>query len=167
MLHQSRFILPAAVMAVAGLGHLPAHAQCERAVLDPGDGAAGDLFAYTVSVRPGRACISANLDDDNGENSGSAYMFEPLPSGAWSVVAKLTPDDGAPGDEFSRDAVALDGNRLLIGALGDDDRGDRSGSAYVFERDENGVWVQTAKLLAGDGQREDFCGRAAGWNRPA
>jgi hypothetical protein len=73
-------------------------------------------------------------------------------------MEKIIPDDGAPLDGFSRRAVALDGNRVLIGAATDDDRGDRSGSAYVFERDGNGVWVQTAKLLATDGDRDDFFG---------
>jgi hypothetical protein len=138
-----------------------ASSQCQRAILVPVDGAAGDLFADAVSVERGRACISADLDDDNGVNSGSAYIFESVPSGEWQQIAKIKPDDGAPGDEFSRGAVALDGDRLLIGALLDDDRGDRSGSAYVFERDANGIWFQTAKLLASDGDRDDSFGSAA------
>jgi hypothetical protein len=142
-----------------------ASSPCGRGILVPGDGAAGDLFADAVSVEKGRACVSADLDDDNGESSGSAYIFESVPSGEWRQIAKIKPDDGARGDEFSRKAVALDGDRVLIGALGDDDRGDRSGSAYVFERDENGVWVQTAKLLASDGQRDDFFGRAVALQR--
>ena len=44
---------------------------------------------------------------------------------------------------------------MVIGAQHDDDKGDNSGSAYVFTRDTAGDlasgWTQVAKLTAGDG----------------
>jgi hypothetical protein len=127
-------------------------------VLHPGDGATGDLFGESVSIHARQACVGAYGDDDNGDTSGAAYVFERVPSGEWLEMGKIIPDDGAPLDGFSRRAVALDGGRALIGAATDDDRGDRSGSAYVFERDEHGLWMQSAKLLASDGDRDDFFG---------
>ena len=45
---------------------------------------------------------------------------------------KLTAFDGAAGDQFGF-SVALDGSTALIGALGDDDNGSNSGSAYIFQ----------------------------------
>jgi hypothetical protein len=62
------------------------------------------------------------------------------------------------GDAFGR-RVAVSGSTLVVGAHGDDERGDGAGAAHVFERGPDGTWKQTAKLL-GALQRE---GDAAGW----
>jgi hypothetical protein len=48
----------------------------------------------------------------------------------------------------------------VIGAWGDDDNGSKSGSAYVFERDEFGNWSETGKLTACDGAGGDIFGRS-------
>ena len=45
-----------------------------------------------------------------------------------------------------------------MGAIGDDDRGRGSGSAYIFTRANNGAWSQTAKLTASDGAEGDSFG---------
>ena len=52
-------------------------------------------------------------------------------------------------------SVSIDGDTMVIGAHGDDDKGTDSGSAYVFTRDTAGDlasgWTQVAKLTADDG----------------
>ena len=72
----------------------------------------------------------------------------------WTQVAKLTADDGAADDYFGS-SVSIDGDTMVIGAHQDDDKGDNSGSAYVFTRDTAGDlasgWTQVAKLTADDG----------------
>jgi hypothetical protein len=40
------------------------------------DGAADDDFGYSVAVGSGRIVVGAYQDDDNGSNSGSAYIYE-------------------------------------------------------------------------------------------
>jgi len=40
------------------------------------DVAAGDLFGSDVSIANGRIVIGAYGDDDNGSNSGSAYIYK-------------------------------------------------------------------------------------------
>jgi len=56
---------------------------------------------------------------------------------------RLIDSDGVASDEFGY-SVSISGQIAIVGALYDDDRGDRSGSAYIFER--KGVqWVQQAK----------------------
>ncbi|HPW75039.1 MAG TPA: hypothetical protein PLJ32_03600, partial [Kiritimatiellia bacterium] len=45
------------------------------------------------------------------------------------------------------------------GAYGDDDKGDNSGSAYVFTRDGTN-WIQQAKLTASDGANYSYFGSA-------
>ena len=39
------------------------------------DAAAGDGFGNSVSVRGDYVVVGSYTDDDNGSNSGSAYMF--------------------------------------------------------------------------------------------
>ena len=47
----------------------------ETAKLTASDGAAGDQFGISVSISGDVAVIGARLDDDNGIDSGSAYVF--------------------------------------------------------------------------------------------
>ena len=112
------------------------------------DGSANDFFGLSVALAGDTAVIGAQGDDDNGDDSGAAYVFNRKGSG-WSQQAKLTAVDGAAGDEFGG-SVALSGEMALIGARGDDDNGDGSGAAYVFTRSGAG-WNQQAKLTAADG----------------
>ena len=70
------------------------------------------------------------MDDDNGSDSGSAYVFDFVGT-AWSQTAKLTAGDGAAFDGFGS-SVSLSGDRALVGAYRDDDNGSDSGSAYIF-----------------------------------
>ena len=77
--------------------------------------------------------VGADFDDDDGYSSGSAYIFEKDGgSGGGIETKKLTDSDGAAYDYFGT-SVAVDGNTLVVGAYGDDDKGPESGSAYIFE----------------------------------
>ena len=113
----------------------------DESKLTASDGAASDYFGGSVSVSGDYAVIGADWDDDNGNNSGSAYVFERDGAGNWSEVQKLTASDGAAGDEFGW-SVSISGDYLVIGAYADDDNGSSSGSAYVFERDGFGNWSE-------------------------
>ncbi|RZB38447.1 MAG: hypothetical protein SRB2_00195 [Desulfobacteraceae bacterium Eth-SRB2] len=109
------------------------------------------------------AVIGAWADDDAGVSSGSAYVFTRVFTDDginWEQQAKLLAADGASGDFFG-ESVAVDGDTAVIGAWADDDKGDDSGSAYVFTRvftDDGINWEQQAKLLAGDGALGDLFG---------
>jgi len=45
------------------------------AILSAADGAQGDEFGYSVALSGNTAVIGAPFDDDNGTDSGSAYVF--------------------------------------------------------------------------------------------
>jgi hypothetical protein len=47
----------------------------EQTKLLPSDGAADDLFGCTVSVANGMAVVGAPYQDENGVDSGAAYVF--------------------------------------------------------------------------------------------
>jgi hypothetical protein len=119
------------------------------------DATSGDYFGYSISIDGNNVLIGNVLDDDNGVDSGSAYIF--IRNGTtWTQQAKLLPSDGASWDEFGL-SVSLSGDTALIGAWHDDDNGGDSGSAYIFTR--NGTtWTQQAKLLPSDGEGGDVFG---------
>ncbi len=127
----------------------------QQAMLTAPDGAAGDEFGYSVAISGDVAVIGAPRDDDNGDDSGSAYVFTRSGS-AWSRQAKLTAADGAAGDVFGI-SVAISGDTVVIGADLADERGSNSGAAYVFSRSGN-AWRQQAKLTADDGTAGDLFG---------
>jgi hypothetical protein len=112
------------------------------------DGAAGDFFGCSVGISDETLVVGAYGDDDNGEDSGSAYVFVRIWS-SWNKQAKLMDIDGVAGDFFGF-SVAISGNSIAVGADGDDDNGEDSGSTHVFVRDERS-WSHQAKLMAADG----------------
>jgi len=112
------------------------------------DGAEYKYFGSCVAIDGNTALVGAYGNDDNGDRSGSAYIFR-FDGSNWDQEAKLLAEDGTDYDYFGR-CVAIDGNIIVVGANGDDDKGDGAGSAYIF-RFNISNWVQEAKLLAEDG----------------
>jgi hypothetical protein len=129
----------------------------QQAKLTASDGAASDSFGYSVSIRGDYALVGAFQNDDNGTNSGSAYVFKRSGTN-WTEQAKLNASDGAAEDNFGR-FVSISGDYAIIGAFGDDDNGSYSGSAYIFTR-SGGIWTQQAKLTASDGMMFDYFGKS-------
>ena len=110
-----------------------------------------------MSISGDYAIVGATGDDDKASDSGSAYIFERDPNGNWNgnwgeKKQKLLASDGWPEDRFGG-SVSISGNYALIGAIGDDDKGSHSGSAYLFERDPSGNWTEKKKLLASEGEK--------------
>ncbi len=122
---------------------------------DPGS---PDQFGTSVGLDGDTLVVGARRDDSE---TGSAYVFTRA-GAVWTQRAKLLASDGEAFDALGF-SVALAGDTIVAGAIGDDDNGDRAGSAYVFV---NGDWFdpgasvlnETAKLLAGDGQPLDNFG---------
>jgi len=90
------------------------------AKLTAGDGAADDWFGWSVSIDGDTVVIGATGDDDDGSDSGSAYVFTRITPGElasdWTQNAKLTAADGAEGDYFGG-SVSIDGDTVVIGAF--------------------------------------------------
>ncbi len=105
-------------------------------------------FGYSVGVSRETVVVGARQHDQLGKNAGAAFVFERTEAGTWFEAAKLLASDGREEDHLGT-AVAIEGDTIVVGATGVDDQGSASGAAYVFER-LDGVWTETAKLLASD-----------------
>ena len=120
----------------------------QMAKLTASDGAIDDWFGSSVSVDGDTVVVGAYLDDDNGIDSGSAYVFT-KPGTGWTTTnnptAKLTASDGAAKDEFGI-SVGVAGDTVVVGAHQDDDNGIDSGSAYVYEVSD---WTTVPDSAAG------------------
>ena len=125
--------------------------------LNASDGAADDRFGVSVSISGGYAIVGASTDDENGVDSGSAYIFQRSGSD-WIQVEKLTTSNGVAGDHFGH-AVSISGDNAIVGAIYADDNGSDSGSAYIFQR-SGSDWIEVEKLNASDGKHDANFGRS-------
>ncbi len=129
--------------------------------LTAADAAANDQFGFAVAVSGDVIVVGAPYEDEEGPNAGAAYVFQRMKEGddAWGEVTKLMASDAETLDIFGR-SVAVSGDVIVVGAMGEDDEGDSAGAAYVFQRMQGGTdaWGQTARLTASDAAAYDFFG---------
>ncbi|HCA57666.1 MAG TPA: hypothetical protein DEP46_06715, partial [Blastocatellia bacterium] len=108
----------------------------------------GGLFASfgrSVSIDGDRFVVGASGElNEGGVNSGAAYIFRREPEG-WVEEARLV--DSEPGTSTFGTSVALSGNDLIVGAVGD------LGFASMFVR-KDGMWVREARFI-GEGSGPD------------
>jgi len=124
-----------------------------------------DCFGCSVSISAdGKTLVvGAPFRDDNGDFSGSVYVF--VRSGvSWNFQAQLFASNGTSNDLFGGSvSISADGNTLAIGAIGTlgtlDNNSNHPGSVYIFTR--SGVtWTQQSILTALNGTRWDRFGHS-------
>lgn len=124
------------------------------------DGAEEDLFGFSVGIMSDTdgtvVIIGAPMDDDNGNNSGAAYVYTFETKGSLRATEqKILPSDGVDTDCFGY-SVAIDGNVAIIGAPYKNGIDMYAGATYVFQN-INSIWSETQKILAFDSTVEtDF-----------
>jgi len=129
----------------------------EETRLWPSDGEYKDYFSRSLSICGNAIVVGAYGDDDNGDGSGSAYVYR-YDGYGWIEEAKLLASDGESDDRFGW-SVSIDGDVIVVGAYADDENGSDSGSAYVY-RYNGSEWIEEAKLLDPNGPRLDRFGDA-------
>ncbi len=138
------------------------HTFAVRAVNSAGETAPDSQFVTIVDKPSAPTGLSSTVGDtqvrltwnDPGNASITKYRLWQFPP----TSVKLISSDRFREDEFGW-SVAVDGDTLVIGALGDDDTINLSGSAYVFTRVAGG-WTQAGKLTASDPKEDAGFGRA-------
>ncbi len=120
--------------------------------LTASDAAANNFFGVKVAIDGSTAVVGAHTH----AGRGAAYVFTNS-GGTWTESQKLMASDALAGDGFG---VSLDisENLLAIGAHQNDDKGNSSGSAYIFSR-VGTAWTEVANVTASDGAADDVFGR--------
>jgi hypothetical protein len=149
----------------------------QQAYLKASNPGVSDLFGHSVAISGNTVAIGAFQEDASGltvdgapdneaSNSGAVYIFH-REAEIWSEQAYLKARNAQSGDWFGF-SVALSGNRLVVGAPGEDggntgvdsdpnESANFAGAAYVYER--NGTnWSQQAYLKASNPGMEDVFG---------
>lgn len=121
------------------------------------DGTLDDHFGCSVAIENTIAIIGAEYDDDNGDNSGSTYVFRDDGS-LWTEEQKLVASDAEAKDFFGC-AVAIDHQKILIGASDSYELDPGYGSTYVYSYDDS-QWYEEVKLVASDGSLKDKFGHS-------
>ncbi|KAA3604310.1 MAG: T9SS C-terminal target domain-containing protein [Calditrichaeota bacterium] len=116
----------------------------EEAKITASDAANSDEFGRTVWIDGDYVISGAYQNDDNGSQSGSAYIYK-RDGTSWTQEAKLTASDAATNDNFGV-AVSIKDDYALVGAY---DENGAAGSAYLFKRSGTS-WTQESKLIADD-----------------
>ena len=142
---------------LAYIYHLQNGNWLERWTIYGADTWNGENFGIAVDLDNRYAVIGATGQDDNGVDSGCAYVFRYL-NEAWYQQDKIVPSDGAEDARFGS-SVAISGNSVIVGASMADAQGMMSGAAYLFQLD-SGSWIEQKQLLPTDGASMDFAGGA-------
>ncbi len=119
--------------------------------LTASDADASDLFGMAVAIDGDHVVAGARFEDNSGNNSGAAYIFNKDRDGTdqWGEVKKIVASDAGQDFEFGF-AVAINEDYLIVGSPGEDI--DRSGAAYIYNKDKGGTdnWGEVAKLKSSD-----------------
>jgi uncharacterized Zn-binding protein involved in type VI secretion len=119
------------------------------------DAESGDEFGRAVAVQGNVAVVGAPNDQAAGYGTGGAYVFEKTMSG-WQLQQKLTAPDSSSYSFFGT-SVAIDGDRIVVGAYGDQNAGDYAGAAYVFVH-AGSQWTPEQKLTGSENSAFDSFG---------
>ncbi|MCW5520635.1 T9SS type A sorting domain-containing protein [Aureitalea sp. L0-47] len=117
------------------------------------DGSADDEFSYSIALDDGIVAVGTPFDDDNGSNSGAAYLFD---AATGVQIFKLLPSDGAANAEFGF-SIAIQNGVVAVGAKGDSENGTNAGAAYLFDA---ATGMELFKILPNDGAAEDEFGNS-------
>ena len=86
------------------------------------------------------------LDYDIVVKSGETVGIKVIMNCPSCVSMKLLASDGMTGDKFGS-SVSIFGDFAVVGAPFDDNADPDEGSAYIYQRDSNGLWLQIKKLI--------------------
>merc|ERR1712238_89418 len=130
----------------------------QLSALKASDGSGGDKFGNSVAISNDFVVVGAHRKNENGKNSGSAYIFNATTG---EEVHKLIPSDGTENDQFGL-CVAISRDLVVIGAHwsirnSNIEGYENSGSAYIFNA-TNGE--QLFKLKASDVTANDKFGKS-------
>ncbi len=142
------------VVEMTSVGNPNLNFETKLTASDPGE---DDFFGFSVGIAAGRIAIGALGHDELGPNAGAVYAFA-WNGTDWIEDEEINPSDADSGDQFGA-SLAMEGNKLVVGANRDAELDTLAGSAYVFESNGD-FWIEQQKLLASDGGFRDHFGQS-------
>ncbi len=125
-----------------------------ESVLTAYDKTENDYFGFSVGISHDHAVVGAFGDDDYGELSGAAYIFQHTSQG-WLESQKLISDTPMTGDFFGQ-RVAISGQIILVGSFFEYSK-NTTGTTYMFQHDGYS-WKQASKINGEVGNKSDYFG---------
>jgi len=116
--------------------------------IEASDGDVSDYFGISVDVSDTHIVVGAKWGDDNGKDSGCAYLYDI--DGTNEI--KLVPSDGAAGD-IAGLSVGVSNTKVIVSASFNDVK---SGAAYIYDLDG----TNEIKLTSSDGADGDNFGHS-------
>jgi len=96
-------------------------------------------------------------ETQNTVTAGSVYVYQrDQATGDWTEQARLSASDATDWDDRFGRALTTDGQTLIVGAT---KNGGTKGATYIFEKDDAGMWTETARLTASDAADDYHFGR--------
>jgi hypothetical protein len=117
--------------------------QCQQAAcsapvrIAPVDLSSGDQFGLALALSGDTLAVASV-----GQNPAAVYVYTEA-AGHWTLQSRLQAPEGLLSTGFGR-ALALQGNRLLVGA---DGASNDAGAVYVYTRSGSN-WLQEQRLIA-------------------
>ncbi|MFH1478783.1 MAG: putative Ig domain-containing protein [Candidatus Omnitrophota bacterium] len=111
-------------------------------------------FGQSVSISGDRAIVSAHHSDDKGKYSGPGYIFRRV-GNTWVEEQKLLASDIAHRWPEMVERASISGDTVIVSAHHDNVRGDRSGSAFIYEFKETKPTGYSPELLDADLDRNN------------
>ena len=108
----------------------------------PHDPTLGDEFGHWIDLDGNRVVIGAFYSGDAFPRTGAATVWERGANGRWTMVADLRPQSSTD-DSLYGQTVALDGDRVLVGAPALNEFAKHGGGVFLFERHADGSWQHT------------------------
>lgn len=148
-----RFVATALVAVLLGMSPRSSDsADVSPQKLVANDGASSYKFGCSVDISGANAVVAScrSADSIGSEyDSGSVYLYRKDAFGNWEGQGKLARSDAPIINSFGN-SVAISGNTIVVGAVGDEAAGMDAGAAYIFQDNGQGSWSQVAKLFAED-----------------
>ncbi|HKX45081.1 MAG TPA: hypothetical protein VJP77_00050, partial [Planctomycetota bacterium] len=126
--------------------------------LTPSDPTGVVGFGRSLALDGERLVVGTEPGFGPGTASGRAYVFE-REAGVWVERAVLQPHDSGPLSQFGV-AVAVEGDRILVGDTAAELPPAYDGAAYLFQRESDGTWSERQKFVPAGAATDDDFGRA-------
>ena len=127
------------------------------------DGGGYDGFGSSIDMDGSYIAVGSSEAYNHGSQKGAAYIFMNDGNDSFSQVAKLSASNAQEYDNFGN-AIAIDGNYVVVGSQHTDTNGSETGTVYIYKNDGSNNFSEIAILHASDADRDDNFGNSVAIN---